>query len=228
MSLQLQVMREITAPYSALEAWVYDTLIAPAVVSMKDSLQRELLGLLPSGARVLDVGCGGGHGLVALATERPDLSLVGVDLSAGQVARAKRRVARFGTRVSVVEGSALELPFAEGSFDAVMSIASIKHWPDQPKGLSECLRVLRQGGQLGVVEADRGCTLDDARRFTEMWRLPGTMRAVAMPLFRTYVAGQGLDLDDARRLLAGLALESAEARRVEGAPALLMLGRKPG
>jgi ubiquinone/menaquinone biosynthesis C-methylase UbiE len=69
-------------------------------------------------------------------------------------------------------GDAPALRFAEQYFDATGSIASIKHWPDQSKGLAECVRVLRPGGQRLVVEADRGCRFNDARAF--VLRIRGT------------------------------------------------------
>ena len=52
----------------------------------------------------------------------------------------------------------------------------------QSKGLAECVRVLRPGGQLLVVEADRGCRFNDARAFVSRWRLPKAMR----PLRKMY------------------------------------------
>lgn len=220
-----QVAREITAPYSAIESWVYDRVIAPAVVSMHEALDRELAEL-PRGARVLDVGCGGGHALVRLAETRPDLELVGVDLSVEQVRRARERTAKHGRRVTVVQGSALDLPFRDAEFDGVVSIASIKHWPDAARGVRECVRVLKPGGRLVIVEADRGCKLEDVRAFTSRWRAPRAMRRLAVPLFRTYVAGQAIDLEDARALLASVTVAHAEAKRIEGTPAVVMLARK--
>jgi ubiquinone/menaquinone biosynthesis C-methylase UbiE len=175
----------------------------------------------------LDVGCGGGHLALEIARRRPRARVTGVDLSPEQVARAKKRARTAGVddRVRFVQGSALDLPFG-CEFDVVTSVASIKHWPDQAQGLSECVRVLRSGGQLFVFEADRGCYLDDAAAFVRQWRLPRMMHVVALGMFRTWVAGQALDLDDARALLAPLALESAEVRRIAGTPALAMTARK--
>ena len=52
------------------------------------------------------------------------------------------------------------------------------------------------------------------------------MRGLALMGFRTYVAGQGLDLDDARELLAGLPLAEPLVERVAGTPAVALSGRK--
>ena len=149
---------------------------------------------------------------------------MGLDLSPGQVARASRRLHDLGDRARVVAGSALELPFDDGSFDVVLSIGSIKHWPDMAQGVSECARVLAPGGRLVIAEADRGCSLADARAFIDRWRAPPVIGTAVLAFFRTWVAGQGIDLEDARRLLAAVPLHDASAERVPGAPFLILRG----
>jgi len=220
------ITRDFTAPYTAAEAFFYDALVAPAVERMVPSMSGMWLDEVPHGARVLDVGCGGGQNLLAIAALRPDLQLCGLDLNPGQVGRARRRAAKRNVPAEIVEGSALELPFDDGEFDTVMSIASIKHWPDRALGLSECTRVLAPGGLLFVVEADRGCYLDDARSFVAGMRLPRAFRRMVLMGFRTYVAGQGLDLDDARGLAESLPLAERRVERLPGAPAVAIIGRK--
>jgi len=218
---------DFTLPYSAGEAWFYDAFIAAAVAKLVPAISERWVGGLAAGASVLDVGCGGGQNLLIVAERRPDLVLTGLDLNAGQVARARRRAAKSHASMRVIEGSAMELPFGDGQFDSVMSVASIKHWPDPARGLAECARVLAPGGMMFVAEADRGCYLDDARRFVAGMRIPRAMRGLALMGFRTYVAGQGLDLDDARELLASLPLAEPLVERVAGTPAVALSGRKP-
>ena len=88
------------------------------------------------------------------------------------------------------------------------------------------MRVLLPGGLLFVAEVDRGCRMDDARRFVERWELPRPLRRAALPLFRTYVAGNGFDLDDARALAEGLPLDEVSVARIPGTPGLLIRGRR--
>jgi SAM-dependent methyltransferase len=219
------LFEDITAPYGAIEAWTYDRFIAPAVTELLERHLDETLVRMPRGAQVLDVGCGGGQALELVAARRPDLRLNGLDLSAGQVARAH---ARLGERAAIVEGSALQLPYASDRFDLVFSDASIKHWPDPARGLRECVRVLRPGGRLIVTEADRGCRFEDAAAFVRRWRLPGGMFPLNLALFRTWVAGRAFDLAELDAIAARLPLEERHARRVEGAPALVLEGIKRG
>lgn len=222
------VLADISAPYSKLESFVYDRVVAPAVLEMGERVAAELERDLPDSGSVLDVGAGGGQLALDIAARRPKVRVTGLDLSPDQVERAteRARAAGLGARVSFVQGSALELPFEDASFDLVVSVASIKHWPDQRKGLSECVRVMAPGGRLFVFEADRGCRLPDAKDFVSRWRLPGALRIPALAAFRTWVAGQAIDLDDARELLGAVPLEQTEARRIAGTPALLLTGTK--
>lgn len=221
----MSLLGDFTAHYSSSEAWFYDRFIAPAVMDMGEKLDDDYLRFLPRGARVLEVGCGGGQFARSQLEKRGDLRWTGLDVSDAQIARAMRRNANHANADFVV-GDALDLPFEGECFDALVSIASIKHWSDQAKGLAECARVLRSGGQLLLVEADRGCRLEDARSFVARWRLPDVVRPLNLMLFRTLVAGRSLDLDDARALMTVLPLASWEVSRLAGTPAILMRGER--
>lgn len=223
------MVNDMTAQYSTLEAWGYDRFIAPAVVELARASMDAHLAQIPKGGRLLDVGCGGGRHAVMIGDERRDLEIVGLDLSPGQVARAVSRSERFHGRLTFVEGSALDLPFEEASFDVVTSFASIKHWPDPRRGVEEAVRVLKPGGLLLIVEADRGCHLEDAAAFVDMTWGPKPLKAgVLLPLFRTYVAGRSFDVDEAREFMTGLDLADATVERVPDTPAWLMSARKTG
>lgn len=209
-------------PYTAGEAWVYDHLIAPGVSSFHGPFLDQQLDAMPHGASLLEVGCGGGQLLIELAERRPDLSLTGLDLSDGQIARARARTAHFGGRVNCVVGSALDLPFEDGRFDGVLSVASLKHWPDPHLGLSECARVLRPGGRMLIVEADRSCTPEDAQAFVESWKVPAPFTPASRVFFRMVVADRSPALDEVEAWSEGLPLEQLCVRRVPGAPAIVL------
>lgn len=221
-------MIDFKAPYTELEAKTYDRVIAPAVASFETVILEDALARIPRGGRLLEVGCGGGQLLAKIADRRADVSLVGLDLAPGQVARAKERTARFGGRVDAVEGSALELPFEDESFDGVLSVASIKHWPDPQRGLRECVRVLRPGAELHVVEANRGCRPEEVRDFVRRWKQPGFLWPISYALFRFAVADRSPDLYEAAAWIAEVGLEDVRAQPIEGTPGLLMSGRRTG
>lgn len=220
------VFHQMTAPYGTLEAWAYDRMVGEPGAKLLAPFLTPLLRKLPADAQLLDVGCGGGHLLAHIAREHPGYRLHGIDLSASQVARARKRGKSFAGRVAVVVGSALDLPYANEMFDAVVSIASIKHWPDWEQGLREMLRVLRPGGQFYVAEADRGCRLDEARRFIGALRIPWPLRKLMFPMFRTYILGIGWEIGEARKLLDGLRLQEGHVDRLADLPILAIAGTK--
>ncbi|MGW4325054.1 class I SAM-dependent methyltransferase [Nocardia sp. NPDC004573] len=222
----MTVLLDKTKRYNPIDSWFYDNFISDAVREMTPTLFDDIVAQLDDGAQVLDVGCGGGQLAVGLATTGTSLRLTGIDLSPQQVRRARKRGAALGSRIQFREGSAMDLPFSDGAFDAVISSGSIKHWPNQRKGLAEMLRVLRPGGLLLVIEADRGCTFEDARAFVDRWKLPQPMARACLPFFRTYIAGYGIDLEDGRDLVADLPVTDATVRRIPGEPGIQITARK--
>ena len=75
-----------------------------------------------------------------------------------------------------------------------------------------------------MVEVDRGCLLEDARSVVTRWHMPAPMRPLALVLFRTFVAGQSLDLDDSRRLLSALPLTDVAFERLAETPCISFRG----
>lgn len=85
--------------------------------------------------------------------------MTGIDLSAEQIARAPARVNALppadSRRIHFRTASVSDIPLADSSFDSVLSIASIKHWPDCGRCISALTRVLKDGGLLLIAEVDR-------------------------------------------------------------------------
>lgn len=221
---------DMSTPYSPIYAALYDHFISPAVVPVSTEDIERLVRNAAHGSRILDVGCGGGQHAVEVARKRSDLQLTALDLSSVFLSRAGKLAKKAGVheRVRLVHGDAVDLPFPDEAFDHVYSTGSIKHWSDQRRGLAECLRVLKPGGQLLVMEADRGCRREDAVRWTSNTRVPALLRPALLAYFRTIVTGQSIDLDDARKLWDAMPLVDKDPpRRIPNTPALVMSGRKP-
>ena len=134
-------------------AW-YDRVTTLAVRPLYRAAVRHALPTLPTSGRVLDVGTGPGQLLVELGRRRDDISLAGIDPSDDMVGHATRRLD--GTalldRTELHVASAEALPFADASFDAVISTLSSHHWADPSLAINEQARVLRPGGVLWVFD----------------------------------------------------------------------------
>jgi ubiquinone/menaquinone biosynthesis C-methylase UbiE len=112
---------------------------------------------LRPGMRLLDCGCGPGtvtHGLTEAVAPG---EAVGIDIDEGQVERARALAAERGVRnVRFEVGDAYQLPFEDGSFDAVYSQFLLMHLSDPVRALEEMRRVLHAGGVACVSEIDAG------------------------------------------------------------------------
>jgi len=117
-------------------------------------------------SQILDVGTGRGYMALQLASHIPMTSVVGIDFSPTQIRaaerlRKKRRVGNCRYQL----GNAMEIPFREDHFDAIVSVGSIKHWPDPQKGVSEMRRVLAPGGWAVISETDKEVSDEALRQF---------------------------------------------------------------
>jgi ubiquinone/menaquinone biosynthesis C-methylase UbiE len=114
-------------------------------------------GLEVAPQSVLDVGCGTGQLLRALAASLPpSTELVGVDPAPAMVTVASSRGDVDGRGVRFLQAPAEELPFADGCFEVLVSSVSFDHWADQQAGLLECARVLDPGGALVLADLFAG------------------------------------------------------------------------
>ena len=101
------------------------------------------------GDRILDVCCGTGD--LALAAAEAGGRVTGLDFSAAMLERARRK----SPAIEWVEGDALALPFADGSFDAVTIGFGLRNLPEMERGLVELRRVLHPEGRLAILEITR-------------------------------------------------------------------------
>lgn len=139
----------------------YDRHARLLFASLYSRIAADIAGHTPRGARVLEVGCGPGHLSVLLAS-RHGLAVTGLDLDPRMIERARTNAARApdGVRQAVfVVGDAATLPFADASFDLVVSTFSMHHWSDPKAGLNEMARVLRPEGKALIWDLKPGLRL---------------------------------------------------------------------
>jgi len=130
------------------------------------------------GTRVLDVGCGFGGTIASLNERFTGLHLTGLNIDPRQLARAAQQVQpRPGSEVRWVEGDACRLSFPPNSFDVVLAVECIFHFPDRAAFFAGAARALPSGGRLALsdfvpteealpVIRSFGTANDEATRFT--------------------------------------------------------------
>jgi len=123
----------------------------------------QVLVHLPRRGRVLEIGCGAGRFLRALDLHRPELELVGADVSRNALGILSETSPEIETRW--VEGASL--PASDGEFDAVLAMDVLEHLADPDRMLAEIRRVLAPGG---IFHLHVPCEADPR----SLWRwLPG-------------------------------------------------------
>jgi SAM-dependent methyltransferase len=101
------------------------------------------------GGRVLEVGCGQG-GMAALWAER-GARVTAVDLNPDAIAATRERFSQRQLPGDIWQADARQLPFPDGTFDYAYSWGVLHHSPDLARSVGELMRVLRAGGEFGVM-----------------------------------------------------------------------------
>jgi SAM-dependent methyltransferase len=116
----------------------------------------QLLDVQPTD-RVIELGCGPGVAIAALATRAIRGLVVGVDHSQVMIQQAHRRnraAVRAG-RVRLVHAPVERLAVIDGPFDAALAVNTVGMWPDPTAGLRELARLLQPGGRIALVSQPR-------------------------------------------------------------------------
>ena len=110
-------------------------------------------GHVTDGQRLLDVGCGFGGTIQQINARHSGMHLTGLNIDPRQLAAAEAQTtATNGNDIDWVEADALQLPFADGTFDRVLAVECIFHFPSRERFLAEAARVLKPGGYLAVSD----------------------------------------------------------------------------
>lgn len=137
----------------------------------------------------IDVGCGIGGSTLYLA-QYCNAKGVGITLSPVQATRARERAAAANISCEFQVADALNMPFADQSFDLVWSLESGEHMPDKQKFLQECYRVLKPGGTLILATwchrptdaaAGGALTADETKHLADLYRVYYLPYVISLP-----------------------------------------------
>lgn len=133
---------------------LYDPVVR--ITTRESAFKRRLLEQagLAEGQRVLDLACGTGTLALSAKRRQPSAQLTGLDADPSMLERARRKAEAERVDVQFDEGRSDELPYADSSFDVVLSSLFFHHLPGDAKRRTarEIARVLRPGGELHVAD----------------------------------------------------------------------------
>ena len=103
--------------------------------------------------RILDCGCGFGGTIASLNERFSHKQLVGLNIDDRQLARAREQVQPLnGNQIDFILADACEMPFEDNSFDVVLAVECIFHFPSRERFFQEARRVLAPGGRLAICD----------------------------------------------------------------------------
>ena len=161
-------------------AWAEDLGYPPELANVPDAAVESFAGVanpwtmggLAAGERVLDLGSGAGtDSLIAAQLVGPRGRVTGIDMTPQMLAKARSAAAEMGAaNVEFVESEAERLPFADASFDAVISNGVIDLIPDKDAVFGELYRVLTPGGRIQIADVTiQNPVSEEGRRKIDLW-----------------------------------------------------------
>lgn len=176
---------------------------------------------------LLDAGCGRGYIALKLAQKNPTARITGIDFSLMQVREARKlQNIQKVTNCRFEQGDAMSIRFAKNSFDAAVSIGSIKHWPDPIRGLGEIYRVIKPDGLLLISETDQDVSDEDLRRFMNRFKVWFVPRRLLFWGLRHVIFGQSFTQTSLTQALRRTGFQNIECSRVPGCPYVIAKASK--
>lgn len=177
-------------------------------VAAMEQMNRELLkaGRVGDGQKLLDAGCGFGGTIQQINTEHSGMDLTGLNIDARQLAAAEAQTKPAnGNKVGWVEADACQLPFEDNTFDRVLAVECIFHFPSRAKFLAEAARVLKPGGYLAVSDFVPTFTFFGKTPFwwairTRIAKSYGTLGHLPLRSYRSMGKRAGLELETKRNI----------------------------
>ncbi len=149
----MQEKQHIGALFNRI-AHSYDKVNHVLSLNIDKSWRKKAIRNLSNCAHILDVAIGTGDLAIEILQKQKAQHVTGLDLSAEMMRLGAEKAARkgLGEQITFVEGSALDMPFADATFDAVTCGFGIRNFSDLDKGLREMRRVLKPNGKLVILE----------------------------------------------------------------------------
>ena len=169
---------------------------------------RALAERVRPGGRILEVAPGPGYLAIELA--RRGFAVTAMDISRSFVRIARENAAEAGLTVTVEQGNASAMPFADGSFDAVVCMAAFKNFSDPVGAINEMHRVLKPGGTASIYDLRKDAASADIAAAVRDMHLSTWNALVTRFIFRFGLLKAAYTRDQLEGMSAGSRFGSAE------------------
>lgn len=217
--------------YSRFQDLAHDTLIADRALRLHDYFIEygNLLRVLTErrSRSLLDVGCGGGQALIRMKEQYPHLRLTGIDTSRGMITRACNRAHIKDCEINFLVADAEAIPFQDSSFEVVYSFGSAKHWSNPLKGIGECWRVLKPGGELLIADATSDATREQVENFFEIMGFPSLIKKPVVAILLRGMFRPARPVEEYQQIAAELEMPEGTVSHLPSMPTFLFRTRKP-
>jgi demethylmenaquinone methyltransferase/2-methoxy-6-polyprenyl-1,4-benzoquinol methylase/phosphoethanolamine N-methyltransferase len=194
---------EITTGKTLHRARLYDLVGAILMLGRGPAMRERTIALanLVPGESVLEVGCGTGEiAMRAKARSGPRGFVAGIDPSPEMIAAARQKAARANLDIDYRVAGVEALPFADATFDVVLSSLMMHHLPEdlKPRALAEIRRVLKPGGRLLIIDFKKPSSrlgrlqpvwLVHRRMSSDVRELPGLLEAAGFAAVKAGATG---------------------------------------
>ncbi len=132
----------------------YDLLNRIISMGLDQGWRKQLIESMPKTGEILDLATGTADVAISIAKLNPHVQITGLDPSVGMLEVGIEKIKRLGldSRITLLEGSALDMPFETDRFDGVCVAFGIRNFADRLKGLKEMARITRKGGIVSILE----------------------------------------------------------------------------
>ncbi len=211
----------------------YDLMNRLISFSLDQRWRKELALWAPNSGLILDLAAGTGDSASAFLQTDPQAKVVALDFCEPMLRRAIPKLSRFQGRAILVQGDAMELPFASSSFDGAISAFAMRNLSDLQRALGEIFRVLKPEGFFLCLEISypnlKALRLAFSLYFGRLVPLLGQIvahDAEAYSYLPSSVA-QFLPPEEFAHLMEGIGFRQVEFRRLFPGMAVLHRGFKP-
>lgn len=175
---------------------------------------KEVDKYIHNGCSVLEVAPGPGYLAIELA-KLGNCRIIGLDISKDFVEIARRNAKEAGVEVEFQQGSVVDIPFPDNTFDFIICTAAFKNFKEPVKALSQMYRVLTSGGTALIIDMNRRVSNQQIEDYTKNIGAKGVDKLFMKLMFKYFLRNGAYTKDELINLISKTAFKEYDIK-VEG------------